>query len=559
MRVLSAEQMREADRRTIEDIGIPSIVLMENAGHQVASAMHATFGDLADRRVAVLCGLGNNGGDGFVAARSLWQQGVEVLTFLIGRAETVSGDAAVNLRIIQNLGLPLVEVAEPEDEDDDDEVENGPRSWDAVRGEVLSCDLVVDAMLGTGLSRPVDGRLQAVIADVNASDVPVVAIDMPTGLPFVPANGESNAESESESGSDAIEAEITVTLAAPKVSLLVAPGESWAGELVVADIGIPASVIESVPGERLDVITPEEVRQFIPHRPSDSHKGDFGHVLVVAGSVGKTGAAVLAGLGALRSGAGLVTVATPQRCVESVAAGAPEYMTLPLPDMDDGTLSVDGLESILNFPCDVLAVGPGLGTTPGVATLVAGLVERAEVPLVLDADALNVLGSEPAVLASRGERGTVVTPHPGEMARLCGLTSAEVQADRIGVARRFAVDHHVTVILKGANTVIAGPDGTCWLNLTGNPAMAAGGVGDVLTGVTAAWLGQLGRAEVACQVAVYVHGLAGDIAADEPGAIALMATDVISHLGQALAETVLNSDNDDDNDDDDDDVDEDAT
>ena len=551
MRVLSAEQMREADRRTIEDIGIPSIVLMENAGHQVVSAMHATFGDIADRRVAVLCGLGNNGGDGFVAARSLWQQGVEVLTFLIGRAKTVSGDAAVNLRIVQNLGLPLVEVAEPED--DDDEVENGPRSWEAVRDEVLSCDLVVDAMLGTGLSRPVDGRLQAVIADVNASDVPVVAIDMPTGLPFVPASGESNAESKSlsESGSDAIEAEITVTLAAPKVTLLVAPGESWAGELVVADIGIPASVIESVPGERLEVITPEEVRQFIPHRPSDAHKGDFGHVLVVAGSVGKTGAAVLAGLGALRSGAGLVTVATPQRCVESVAAGAPEYMTLPLPDADDGTLSVDGLESILNFPCDVLAVGPGLGTTPGVAALVAGLVERAEVPLVLDADALNVLASEPAVLASRGERGTVVTPHPGEMARLCGLTSAEVQADRIGVARRFAVDHHVTVILKGANTVIAGPDGTCWLNLTGNPAMAAGGVGDVLTGVTAAWLGQLGRAEVACQVAVYVHGLAGDIAADEPGAIALMATDVISHLGQALAETVQ--------DDDRDDVDEDAT
>jgi len=545
MRVLSAEQMREADRRTIEDIGIPSIVLMENAGHQVVSAMHATFGDLTERRVAVLCGLGNNGGDGFVAARSLWQQGVEVQTVLLGRADAVSGDAAVNLRIIQNLGVPLVEVAEPDGDED------GVRSWEDVRDDVLSCDLVVDAMLGTGLSRPIDGRLQAVIADVNAADVPVVAIDMPTGLPLVPASGEANAESESGSGHDAIEAEITVTLAAPKVSLLVAPGESWAGELVVADIGIPTSVIESVPGDRLDVITPEEVRQCIPDRPSDSHKGDFGHVLVVAGSVGKTGAAILAGLGALRSGAGLVTVATPQRCIASVASGAPEYMTLPLPDMDDGTLSVDGLESILDFPCDVLAVGPGLGTTPGVATLVAGLVERAEVPLVLDADALNVLGREPAVLASRRERRTVVTPHPGEMARLCGLTSAEVQSDRIGVARRFAIDHHVTVILKGANTVVAGPDGACWLNLTGNPAMAAGGVGDVLTGVTAAWLGQLGRLEVACQVAVYVHGLAGDIAADEPGAIALTATDVVNHLGQALAETVQ--------DDDHDDIDEDAT
>ena len=542
MRVLSTEQMREADRRTIEEIGIPSIVLMENAGHQVVSAMQATFGDLDERPVAVLCGRGSNGGDGFVVARTLWQQGVDVRTFLLGRAEAVSGDAAVNLRIVQKLGLPLVEVAEHDDGDGESRI----RSWEAVRDDVLSCDLVVDAILGTGLSKPLDGLLRKVITDVNASDVLVVAIDLPTGLPLVQADADPSLLSEG----DAMEAEITVTLAAPKVPLLVAPAEGWAGELVVADIGIPSSVIESVPGERLEVITPEEVRRFIPHRPTDAHKGDFGHVLVVAGSTGKTGAAVLAGLGALRSGAGLVTVATPQRCVESIAAGAPEYMTLPLPDTDDGTLSADALESVLDFPCDVVAVGPGLGTTPGVAALVVGLIEQAEVPVILDADALNVLG-DPSRLAARQGRETIITPHPGEMGRLCGLTSAEVQSDRIGVARRFAVDHHVTVILKGANTVVAGPDGTSWLNLTGNPAMAAGGVGDVLTGVTAAWLGQLGRADIACQVAVYVHGLAGDIAADERDVMALTATDVVKHLSQAVTETVRDGDPDDEEDEDD--------
>ena len=549
MRVLSAEQMREADRRAVHEIGIPSIVLMENAGHQVVSAMHATFGDLVKRRVAVLCGRGNNGGDGFVVARSLWQQGVEVQTFLLGRAEAVSGDAAVNLRIIQKLGLPLVEVGAEMSGPEDDEIEEDVGSWEDVRDEVLSCDLVVDAILGTGLRKPLDGLLRSVIADVNASRVPVVAVDLPTGLWLDHVGSDSDPGSESESGSeydhDAMEAEITVTLAAPKIPLLVAPTEGWAGEVVVADIGIPASVIDRVPGERLEVITPEEVRWWIPPRPVDAHKGDFGRVLVVAGSVGKTGAAVLAGLGALRSGAGLVTVATPRRCVESVAAGAPEYMTMSLPDTNDGTVSAEGLESILDFPCDVVAVGPGLGVTPGVAAVVAGLIERADVPVVLDADALNVLASDRHRLASRSERETVLTPHPGEMARLCGLTTASVQADRIGVARRFAVDHHVTVILKGANTVVASPDGTSWLNLTGNPAMATGGVGDVLTGVTAAWIGQIGQAGIACQVAVYLHGLAGDIAADEPGVIAVTATDVVNRLGQAVAETVSDADRED--------------
>ena len=521
MRILDASQMREADRRTIEDIGIPSIVLMENAGQQVVSAMHATFDDLSNRRIGVLCGCGNNGGDGLVVARSLWQQGIEVEIFLFGRATDVSGDAAVNLAVARNLGLPIVEVAE------DDETR---ANWEHVRSEVLGCDLLVDAILGTGLNRAIDGLLRSAVDDVNASEVPVVSIDLPSGL---------SADSTTPMG-EAFEADVTVTLAAPKPALLMSPAELWAGDLVIADIGIPISVIDDLPGGRLEVITPEEVGLLVPPRHAASHKGDFGHVLIVAGSVGKTGAARLAALGALRSGAGLVTVATPRSCLEMVALGAPEFMTLPLEETPTGGLSDGALEQILDFPCDVIAPGPGLGTHAGVASLIRGLLERSERALVLDADALNVLADEPDTLrrAPKNKRPVVVTPHPGEMGRLIGMTSAKVQADRVWIARHFATDYGVLVVLKGAQTVVASPDGTVWLNLTGNAGMASGGVGDVLTGVTAAWLGQLGHPEAACRVAVYLHGLAGDLAADGHGEAGLIASDVVDALPQAETETM---------------------
>src|SRR4051812_38380354 len=307
MRVLNTAQMREADRRTVEDIGIPSLVLMENAGRQTVAAMEAMYGDLMERQVAVLCGRGNNGGDGFVVARTLAQRGVDASVFLIGRVADVRGDARTNLEILGRLGLTVVEIADSE-------------AWELHFTEVSDCSLIVDAIFGTGLNAPLSGLLETVIADVNGSDIPVVAIDLPSGL---------SADSHEPIG-DSIEAGMTVTLAAPKLPLVLPPAEARAGDIVIADIGIPASLIESIDGPRVELLTRASMRELITPRAADSHKGDYGHVLLIAGSPGKTGAAHLSARGALRSGAGLVTVATPRSCQAVVAGMGPEYMTEPI-------------------------------------------------------------------------------------------------------------------------------------------------------------------------------------------------------------------------------------
>ncbi len=512
--------MREADRQTIEDIGVPSLVLMENAGRQVVAAMRATYDDLDDRRVSVLCGRGNNGGDGLVVARVLWQQGVHVRAFLLAVEDALSPDALINFRIARGLGLPISEVGDT-------------GAWRDIASDTLDSDLLVDGILGTGMGRPLDGLLKAVVADVNASGVPVLSIDMPTGLS---ADSATPAD-----GGDAIAADVTVTLAAPKPSLLLPPADAWAGDLVIADIGVPDLVIDRVPGLRLSLLTPDDVRELIPARPQNTHKGQCGHILVVAGSAGKSGAAVLAGRAALRSGAGLVTIAAPD-CVSAIVAAAnPECMTLPLPSSSDGTLAASALEQLLGFDCDVIAAGPGLGTTPDVQSVVRGLLAGASSPIVLDADALNVCAGETDILNGI-DRQLIITPHPGEMSRLVASSVADVQSNRLATARTFAVHHHLHVVLKGAGTIVADPDGNAWLNLTGNPGMATAGVGDVLTGVIAAWLAQTGRAEAACQLGVYLHGLAGDLASDAHGEVALIASDLIDTLGTAVMETAESDD-----------------
>ena len=515
MRVLDAAQMREVDRRTIEEIGIPSIVLMEHAGQRVVEVLESTFDDLGARRVAVLCGRGNNGGDGFVAARLLRGRGVDPTVVVLGDPDAVRGDARTNLDILGRIGARVLTVPDS-------------AAWARQGADVAGHDLIVDAIFGTGLGRPLDGLQRAVVDDVNASSAPVVAVDLPSGL---------SADRQRPPGA-AVLAAVTVALGAPKIPLVLPPGDACTGELVVADIGIPAAVIEEVEGPRLELLTPAGIRRLLPPRPPGAHKGDFGHVLIVAGSRGKTGAACLAGSGALRSGAGLVTVATPGSCVSTVAAGAVEYMTLPLAETAAGTVSGEALEAVLDARCDVIAVGPGLGTGAGTARLVHGLLERARVPLVLDADALNVCVDAPSRLDRRAGPDIVLTPHPGEMARLCGRPAGDVQADRLGTARRFASERRVHVVLKGARTLVAGPDGTVHVNRTGNPGMASGGTGDVLAGVVAAWLGQLGDAAAACKAAVYLHGLAGDLAVRSSGEIAMTASDLAGTLGQAARETI---------------------
>jgi NAD(P)H-hydrate epimerase len=512
MRVLNSAQMREADRRTIDDIGIPSLVLMENAGRQAVAAMEAIYNDLSERHVGVLCGRGNNGGDGFVVARTLAQRDVDVSVFLIGRVADVRGDARVNLEILGRLGLTVVEIADSQ-------------AWELHFSEVSDCTLIVDAIFGTGLNAPITGLIESVIADVNASGIPVVAIDLPSGL---------SADSAEPNG-PSIEAALTVTLAAPKLPLILPPGETRAGDIVIADIGIPAEVLEAVEGPRVSLLTRVSMRELVTPRMPDSHKGDFGRVLIVAGSRGKTGAAHLAGVGALRSGAGLVTIATPASCQSILAAMAPEYMTDAILETDQG-LDPSAVDQTIENARDVIALGPGLGQAPDTREFIRRLVDRATTPLVVDADGLNAFAGDPDKLSGRDGRDVIITPHPGEMARLVGMTTDEVQSSRLEIARNFAVAHHVYVVLKGHRTLIATPDAKVFINPTGNPGMATGGTGDVLTGMIAAWLAQLLDPEAACKLAVYLHGMAGDLAEADEGEVAMTSADVAGHLGDAMLE-----------------------
>ena len=514
MRVLNAAQMRDADRQTIDEIGIPSMVLMENAGRQVVAALEAAYDDLSSKCVAVLCGPGNNGGDGFVVARTLHQRGVDVGIFVVASMAGIKGDARQNLEILGRLGLTVVEIADEQ-------------AWDLHFSEISQCDLLVDAVFGTGLKSPLAGMMETVAADINASGLPVVAIDLPSGL---------SADSAEPLG-ECVRATMTVTLAAPKLPLVLPPAESQAGTIVVADIGIPPQVIDGLAGPRLELLTRESMREIIQPRESDSHKGDYGRVLIVAGSTGKTGAAHLAAVGALRAGAGLVTVAVPAGAQPIVAAMGSEYMTLPLEDTPGGCVAGSAVAAIFNLEQDVIAAGPGLGTGPDVSAFVRELVTKTESPLVLDADALNAIAADPDLLQmDAGSRSVIITPHPGEMARLTQTSVEAVQANRVDVARDFAVQHQIYVVLKGYRTLIATPDGKIFINPLGNPGMATGGTGDVLCGVLAAWLAQLLDAEAACKIAVYLHGLAGDLAEADEGEVAMTAGDLAAHLGDAVLE-----------------------
>jgi hydroxyethylthiazole kinase-like uncharacterized protein yjeF len=512
MRVLNARQMRAVDRFTIDDLGVSSLVLMENAGRQVVAALESLIDDLPARRVVALCGLGNNGGDGFVVARTLQQRGIDVAVVVVGATADVRGDARVNLDIIGRLGVPIVEVADAQ-------------SWELHAPQVTSADIVIDAIVGTGLSRALTGLHDTVVADLNASPATVVAIDVPSGM-----SADTN-----ELIGPAVQADITVTLGAPKVPLVLPPAEHAAGDVVVADIGIPHAAIDDAEGPRLYLLTRDYVRTLVQARGPDAHKGDFGRVLLVAGSLGMTGAAVLAARGALRAGAGRVTVATPASVQPVVAALGVEFMTVALLDAN-GVCRPEAVDQVLTLGADVVAVGPGLGSGAPVSAFVRDLIERCDLPLVLDADALNACAGDAAVLAGRDDRPIVITPHPGEMARLLGCSTDDVQANRLGLAVEFATAHHVHVVLKGYRTIIATPDGQAFVNPTGSPGMATGGSGDVLTGMLAAWLAQLMDPGPACQLAVYLHGAAGELADADEGEVSMTAGDVVSHIGDALQE-----------------------
>ncbi len=515
MRLATAAEMRALDRRAIDDYGLPGVVLMENAGRAAFAAIRRWRGRLAGQSALVLVGPGNNGGDGLVIARYLSQAGCRVEIVLLARPADLRGETASNWLIVKRLALPVRELT---DEGQVDEALAG----------LMRVDFVVDALLGTGLTRPVSGRFKAVIERLNQAGRPVVAVDMPSGL-------------DSDSGrvlGGCLRAELTVTFALAKRGQVVTPGRGYVGRLEVVDIGIPeAAVRES--GVKAELLDLAAAARLLPPRPADGHKGTFGHLLLVAGSQGKTGAALLAAHGALRSGVGLVTLGVAKGLNPIFEASLLEAMTVPL--ASEHWLNPDDLPALMAALSgkDALVLGPGLGREEGTATLVARLYQELALPSVIDADALNCLaGKLPAAPAGMVR---VLTPHPGEMARLTGLAVAEVQADRLGVAAALAREQGVVVLLKGAGTVIAAPDGRLAVNPTGNAGLASGGMGDVLAGVIGALLAQGLEPFAAAGLGAYAHGLAADRLARGLGRGGFLASELAAELPAAFQEIALSA------------------
>lgn len=507
MKVLNSEQMRKADKKAIEEIGIPGVVLMENAGRQVVESIEDLFKPSYPLAVAIFCGKGNNGGDGFVVARHLSNRGHLPKVYLLGSREEAKGDARVNLDIIMNMHINISEIKESDD-------------WEDILKYLDDYDLIVDAIFGTGLSKPVGGFYADFIQYLNLSGVPIVAVDIPSGL-------------SSDTGNiigPSIEADLTVTFAYPKLAHILPPAEERVGLVVVADIGMPPEAV----GDHEEIaylIDKDSAYSLLPFRRAESHKGNYGHLLVVAGSVGKTGAAYMTGESALRVGAGLVTVATPVSLNPILEIKLTEVMTEPLAETSQHTVSIKALERVLELAQgkDAIAIGPGLSQNDETKKFVRELVAQTQLPLIIDADGINAFSSCPQALKTK-EKTLIITPHPGEMARLIGAATADVQSNRLEVCRRFAMEHNIYVVLKGYRTVISSPAGELFINSSGNPGMASGGTGDILTGMLAGFLVQKMTPIDALILGVYLHGLAGDIAAQELGVSSLAATDLLNYL-----------------------------
>ncbi len=509
MRILSAAEMREVDRRAIEDIGIASLVLMENASVGVADAIAESFADV--ETVVIFCGPGNNGGDGLALARHLDARGYRLRVFLVVGSSRPGGDAAVQLEILRRSALHVETIDAATD----------------IRPLIADCsgyDLIVDALFGTGLGRPLAGHFAELVEGLNALARPILAVDLPSGL-----DG-----SRAELPGPHLRARMTVTFAAPKVAHVFPPAADAAGKVVVTDLGIPPRLVDQAPGD-LHLLLGSELAACLAPRPARTHKGDFGHTLLVGGSPGKAGAVILAARAAVRGGAGLVTAAVPEPILPMVDGGSLESMTIALPSGPEGGLGAGAGAAALAVAEGKrsAALGPGLGLSSKTAAAVRRMAREMPMPVVLDADALNAMAGRLGELQGRAA-DTVLTPHPGEMARLLGVSIAEVQDDRVAAVRRAASESGAVTILKGHLTLVAEASGAVYVNPTGNPGMASGGSGDVLTGLVAALLAQGYDTLVASQLAVYLHGLAGDLAARDIASEALRASDLIDYLPSAF-------------------------
>lgn len=509
MQLYSAAEMVAADRYAIDTLGIPGIVLMENAGRACARVLEERFSRCFPGPVMVVAGKGNNGGDGYVVARILADHGWQVSTLVLAEPQRISGDAATMLEILRNCAGQILFV------DDADKL----RQCFAE----LQPQLIVDALFGTGLESDVRGLPAAAIALMNAAAVPLVAVDLPSGV---------DASTGRICGC-AVRADLTVSFDHPKVGHASTPGALCVGELEVVDIGIPETKRPANLLPQTWMIDAAAAPSLLPERPAFAHKGTFGHLLVVAGSPGKTGAAALAGAAAVRSGCGLVTVAVPASVHGIMEIKLTEAMTVPLAEQD-GLLAVAAGDQIAQLAgsCQALALGPGLGQNNELRHLVRKIVTTLNLPLVIDADGLNLLAGQLECLGERQGEPLILTPHPGEMARLAGISVAAIEADRFSVARDFARQHQVVLLLKGARTIIAAPDGRVHINTSGNSGLSSGGTGDVLTGLIGGLLAQGCDAFAAASLAAWWHGRAAEQIAAERGAVGITASDLISQLPQ---------------------------
>ncbi len=523
MKILTAGQMGEVDRLTTEIYRIPSILLMENAGRSLADELDKTVPGLKNETIYVFCGKGNNGGDGFVVARYLFLRGAMPLVVLFADSAELKGDALANWNIIQSLGMPLKTVPSP-----------------AEAGSFLSKapvpGVIIDALFGTGLSKAIGREFESVLDWINkaGNHAFIASVDIPSGC---------LADSGAIPG-PAVKAALTVTFTALKPALVLPPAAQNAGRVVVAPIGSPAGLLEN-PEFKMQLIDAEQVRKALPPRARDSHKGTYGHVYVVAGSRGKSGAALMTGMAALRSGAGLVTLWLPESLQREVVGKFPELMIEPISETKEGTPDLHAAEKVLSYAdqADALVVGPGVTTQTETRQAIRELLRRSPVPVVLDADGINAFASDAGSLRNDNGRAVIITPHPGEMARLLGRTIGEVQKLRLETARDCAESCHCFAILKGHQTVLAAPTGHLFINSTGNPGMATGGSGDILAGMlgrfVAGWNRKYHGADMRAlcdylSAAVYLHGLAGDLAAEEMGEESMVATDLIPHLPAAF-------------------------
>ncbi|OGU18240.1 MAG: bifunctional ADP-dependent (S)-NAD(P)H-hydrate dehydratase/NAD(P)H-hydrate epimerase [Geobacteraceae bacterium GWC2_53_11] len=515
MRVVTAHTMQEIDKQAIKEYGIPGLQLMECAGRSCVEEVIAEFG--LKGRCVVMAGKGNNGGDGYVIARQLGQKGWSVKVIILADRDQVTGDAAVNLEKLQDTVINYC-------------THEGQLSALHME-EIFQADVIVDALLGTGLRSNVSGVYLEAIDLMNASGRPVVAVDIPSGI-----HGTTGRVL-----GDAVRAYITVTFAFAKLGHVLYPGAEHTGRLVVADVGIPAALMETASG--YDFLNTDTMRPMLRRRDRQAHKGHYGHCLILAGSTGMTGSAALAANSAVRAGSGLVTLGVAESIHPILEIKTTEAMTTALPDSGSGHLTNSAFPAIEKMLAgkDAVAIGPGFGRRPGTYALVQNLVETVSLPLVIDADGLNALAEDITVLKRKKSKQVILTPHPGEMSRLLGTSIPDVEAIRISVAQEFARSNGVYLVLKGARTIIASPTGTAAINGSGNPGMATGGMGDVLTGIIVSLLGQGYGAWDACRLGVFLHGFAADMVAEEMGEIGINASDVLEKLPYAYNKLLKNT------------------